>query len=44
MTIELDHIGLSVADYETAFVARVGDRSPFFFPFRRILMWGRLPG
>ena len=33
-----------VADYETALVARVGDRSPFFFPFRRILMWGRLPG
>jgi trans-aconitate 2-methyltransferase len=32
-----------VGDYETALVAAVGDRSPFFFPFRRILMWGRLP-
>ena len=32
-----------VGDYEAALVAAVGDRSPFFFPFRRILMWGRLP-
>jgi len=33
-----------VADYETALLARVGDRTPYFFPFRRILFWGRLAG
>jgi len=32
-----------VADYEAALIAAVGDRSPFFFPFRRILLWARLP-
>lgn len=32
-----------VADYEAALIARIGDRSPFFFPFRRILFWGRQP-
>lgn len=32
-----------VADYEAALIAAVGDRTPFFFPFRRILMWARLP-
>ncbi len=32
-----------VADYECALIAAVGERTPFFFPFRRILMWGRLP-
>ena len=32
-----------VADYEAALVAAVGDQTPFFFPFRRILMWARLP-
>lgn len=31
-----------VADYESALIAAVGDQSPFFFPFRRILLWGRL--
>lgn len=33
-----------LADYEAELLARVGDRSPCFFPFRRILFWGRLPG
>ena len=28
--------------YEEELVARVGEHSPFFFPFRRILVWGRL--
>lgn len=32
-----------VADYEAALISAVGDRSPFFFPFRRILMWARRP-
>ncbi len=32
-----------VADYEAALIAELGDLSPYFFPFRRILMWARLP-
>jgi trans-aconitate 2-methyltransferase len=32
-----------VADYEARLVEVVGDRSPFFFGFRRVLMWGRVP-
>jgi trans-aconitate 2-methyltransferase len=32
-----------LVDYERALVEVLGDREPQFFPFRRILMWGRLP-
>jgi trans-aconitate 2-methyltransferase len=32
-----------VADYETELLAVLGDREPYFFPFRRILMWATLP-
>ena len=32
-----------VADYETELIGMLGDHEPHFFPFRRILMWGRLP-
>jgi trans-aconitate 2-methyltransferase len=28
--------------YEEDLVAHVGEHSPYFFPFRRILLWGRL--
>jgi trans-aconitate 2-methyltransferase len=33
-----------VADYETDLLQVLGDHRPHFFPFRRILMWARLPG
>jgi len=33
-----------VAAYEARLIEIIGDRSPYFFPFRRILMWARLPG
>ena len=33
-----------LVDYEAALLEAIGDRSPCFFPFRRILMWGQLPG
>lgn len=33
-----------VADYEAELLARIGERSPCFFPFRRILFWGRTAG
>ena len=32
-----------VADYEAALIAVIGERSPYFFPFRRILFWARRP-
>jgi trans-aconitate 2-methyltransferase len=28
--------------YEDDLVAQIGEHAPYFFPFRRILMWGRL--
>ncbi len=33
-----------VAAYETELLEVLGDHRPHFFPFRRILMWARLPG
>lgn len=32
-----------VDEFRAELLARLGDHSPYFFPFRRILMWGRLP-
>ncbi len=32
-----------VAAYETELLGELGDHEPYFFPFRRILMWARLP-
>jgi trans-aconitate 2-methyltransferase len=32
-----------VADYETELLRVLGDHTPHFFPFRRILMWAKLP-
>jgi len=32
-----------VDDYERELLAVLGEHEPFFFPFRRILMWARLP-
>ena len=37
---DFDHF---VADYETELLAVLGDREPYFFPFRRILMWATRP-
>ena len=31
-----------LAEYERRLVDRLGRRSPYFYPFKRILMWGRL--
>lgn len=33
-----------VEEYERRLIATIGEHEPYFFPFRRILMWGRLPG
>lgn len=33
-----------VAEYEERLLAEIGDHSPYLFPFRRILLWGRLGG
>lgn len=32
-----------IVEYERELLRVIGDRSPYFFPFRRILMWGRKP-
>ncbi|MEP7201745.1 MAG: methyltransferase domain-containing protein [Ilumatobacteraceae bacterium] len=41
--LEPDAFEAFVADYETELLSVLGDEEPYFFPFRRILMWGRLP-
>jgi len=33
-----------VDEYRRRLTAALGDRRPYYFAFRRILMWGRLPG
>jgi trans-aconitate 2-methyltransferase len=30
--------------YRQRLVERVGDHSPYFYPFKRILFWAQLPG
>ena len=41
--LDADAFAAFVADYETELLRVLGDHQPQFFPFRRILMWGRLP-
>ena len=36
--------GPFVDAYRTALVDRIGDDEPYFYPFKRILMWGRTNG
>jgi trans-aconitate 2-methyltransferase len=33
-----------LAEYEARLLDVIGEHEPYFFPFRRILLWGRLPG
>lgn len=33
-----------VGEYRRRLVEELGEHEPFFFPFKRILLWGRLPG
>lgn len=33
-----------VAEYRRRLLETIGDRSPYLYPFKRILMWGRLAG
>jgi trans-aconitate 2-methyltransferase len=41
--LDADAFDAFVADYETELLRVLGDHEPHFFPFRRILMWARLP-
>lgn len=41
--LDRDTYAAFLAEYERRLVRAVGDRSPYFFPFRRILLWARLP-
>lgn len=31
-----------VDEFRARYVAEIGDRSPYFFPFKRVLLWGRI--
>jgi trans-aconitate 2-methyltransferase len=31
-----------IDEFRTRYVAEMGDRSPYFFPFKRVLLWGRI--
>jgi hypothetical protein len=31
-------------DYRSRLLDTIGDRQPYFYPFKRILVWGRRPG
>lgn len=33
-----------LTEYRRRLLAEVGNRSPYFYPFRRLLFWGRKPG
>jgi trans-aconitate 2-methyltransferase len=41
--LDPDVFAAFVRDYERELLVVLGDHEPHFFPFRRILMWGRLP-
>jgi trans-aconitate 2-methyltransferase len=41
--LDIEAFNAFVADYEVALLRVLGDHEPHFFPFKRILMWGRLP-
>jgi len=41
--LEPEAFAAFVADYERELLTVLGEHEPHFFPFRRILMWGRLP-
>jgi trans-aconitate 2-methyltransferase len=41
--LDSDAFTAFVADYEAELLDVLGDHEPHFFPFRRILLWGRLP-
>jgi trans-aconitate 2-methyltransferase len=41
--LDPDTFAAFVAAYERKLLTVIGDQSPYFFPFRRILMWGRQP-
>jgi len=40
-TMPADLYDRFVAEYQAELVATLGDRSPFFYPFKRILFWAR---
>ena len=41
--LDTDAFSSFVAAYEAELLRVLGDHQPHFFPFRRILLWGRLP-
>jgi trans-aconitate 2-methyltransferase len=43
-TMPADAFAQFLAEYEQRLLEVIGHHEPYFFPFRRILMWARLPG
>lgn len=41
--LDADQFARFVAEYESELLDELGNHEPHFFPFRRILVWGRLP-
>lgn len=42
--LEPDVFAEYLVAYERALIDEIGEQRPYFFPFRRVLMWGRLDG
>jgi trans-aconitate 2-methyltransferase len=42
--LDADTYAAFLAEYEARLIEVIGDHAPYFFPFRRILMWGRIGG
>ena len=39
-----EHYATFLAEYERRLLAELGEHEPFYYPYKRVLMWGRLPG
>ena len=42
--LDADTFDAFLAEYEARLIEVIGEHTPYFFPFRRILMWGRIDG
>jgi trans-aconitate 2-methyltransferase len=42
--LDADAFDAFVGEYRARLLAVIGDRRPYFYAFKRILFWGRLPG
>jgi trans-aconitate 2-methyltransferase len=38
-----EHYAAFLAEYERRLLAELGEHEPFYYPYKRVLMWGQLP-